>query len=1032
MSSHSNHISRRHFVGLAATASLLAPFAVRQLYGAASDTTPGATADGTVPIIFRDPTEVLICGSTLFACDLALQSARAGKKTILVMDRVNPFFEGIACLRSWVDAGAVPEILRGVAGSKVTSEEIGGRTYFNASKAALDIEDQLSQAGVGFFYNAAVTGALGHDGQLAGVVFGGKTGLFAIESAVIVDATAEATVARAAGARFAPLSGPRHYHYVADLAKPADRRALSYAATCGARVEVEIHHYFASFDVAFDSRAAGPFALAEDFARVYAASLECPWAGNEKRFRGANGFLCSGVDRLETVAGRVARFDNLLVFGPQGMTGNTQGSLVLKDPLALFHAFPQALAQTLGALRPVVAPRPEYEFLNQGIAPESAPGTGVAHSFLDPGFAEPGTTLGRMRFQPPSAAMQADVLVVGGGTSGNAATFAAAGLGLKTVCLERGLELGGANTLGGVTNLWYGNKTGAFNDYYTAMGATNDGLNAPGFYRGVTRAGARVLFDAPVTGVATQGRTLRRVYVITPFGLTAVESPHCIDATGDGAVAAWAGCGYTFGGEHDEMTLWASFAGFKPGRPEAMRPFLSPCDERSPSDTTRFILSMRRNGHVPLDSKHAPPPFYLAPRESRHIRGGTTVTYLDVLAGRRFRDGVFRAESNPDIKGLATSDAAKAGFIPTDWRALFRVTVPYSAMVPTRLDNVIIAGKAYSITHDALAVARMQRDLCVMGMVAAQAVRLATEKKVLLRDIPIQELQSVLIAKQMLKPEDIAEDDFGFRLSPEDMVKKVVSKSTMDGTLEPSAMLCLLPQAEVLAQLESLDATANPSVQRLLCFLSHPKGVDAYLTEVRRALEEPVLSSELYGGKGTDHMMPDQGYAPVSALMLGSLAQAGERRAVPLLVKLAERMPLEDAPLRWTWGYFYSLACGFERLSGPEGAAPLKRLLAGKVFAQTLSPGGGDLRGASNIVKERYNYLRMALSRALLRCGDPQGAHELVRFLDEQRVFVARAARAELCAATGQDFGFNAAAWNAWLEKNSGQIKANPLTRRFA
>ena len=1028
-----NTLSRRNFIGLASGASLLAFLNARSLYGAAADVVLNAAADGTVPITFRDQADVLICGSTLFACQLALESARAGKKTVLVMDRVNPFFEGISCLRSWVDtASTVPEIIRGVVGSAATSEAIGGRTYFNASKAAVDIEDQLSKAGVVFFYNAPVAGAIGHDGHLAGVVFGGKTGLFAIESAVVVDATEDATVARAAGARFVPLAGPRRYHYVADLAKPVDPRALTYTATNAAKVDVEIHHYFAGFDMVLDSRTTGPFALTDDFAQVYAASLECPWAGDEKRFRGANGFLCSGVDRLEATEGRVAGFDNLLVFGPQGVSGNTNGSLILKTPLALFAAFPQALTQVLGAARAVVAPRPLYAFLNHGIEPEASSPPGVAHSFLDHGFDEPGTTLGRMRFRPPAAALRTDVLVVGGGTSGNAATFAASSLGLKTVCLERGMELGGTNTIGGVTKLWFGNKTGAFKDYYAAMGATDDGTNAPGFYRGVTKAGARVLFNSAITGVATQGRMLSRVYVITPFGLTAVEASQCIDATGDGAVAAWAGCGYTFGGEHDEMTLWASFAGYRPGRQEAMRPFLSPCDERSPSDATRFILSMRRNSSMPLDCKHIPPPFYLAPRESRHIRGGTTVTYLDVLAGRRFSDGVLRAESNPDIKGLATSDAAKAGFIPTDWRRIFKVTVPYSAMIPVRLDNVIIAGKAYSVTHDALAVARMQRDLCVMGMVAAHAVRLSVDHKVVLRDIPIKELQAVLIAKQMLKPADIAADDFGFGLSPEAMVKKVVSESKMDASLEASAMLCLLPRAQTFALVEPLDATSNPAVQRLLCFLGQPKGVEAYLDDVRRALDEPVLSTELYGGEATEHMMPDQGYAPVSALMLSSLVQARERRAVPLLVKLAERMPPEGGNLRWSWGYLYSLACGFERLPCPEGGAPLKRLLAGKAFAQTIIPAGGDLRGTSNIVKERYTYLRMALARALTRCGDPAGAEQLCNFLGEARVSFARAARAELVAATGQDFAFRAEDWLQWLRQNGAQLKPNPLTKSFA
>ena len=1027
-------LRRRTFLQSIGGAAVLASAPWRSLYGAADDIALPPRADGTVAITFWEPVEVLVCGSTLFACDLAIQAARAGKRTVLVMDRVNPFYEGIACLRSWVETAAVeraPALLPHVLGNPATRETKEGRTYFNAFNAALELENQLCEAGVRFVYNAAVAGALGHAGRLAGVVFGGKTGLFAIESASVVDATAEATVARAAGARATPTPGPRRYHYVADLAQPVAPRTVRYTATNGVQVSVDIHNYFACFDLVLESRASGPFALSEDFAQVYAASLECPWVGAEKRFRGADACLASGVDRLEAPDGRVAGIDNLHVFGPQGISGHTEGSLVLQNPLALFAAFPRALTRVLATMRPVASPRPTYEFWNKGIAVDPAPASDAIHRFLDHGFAEPETTVAAIRFKPPQTVLQPDVLVVGGGTSGNAAAYACAGLGLKTVCLERGLELGGTNTIGGVTKLWFGRRTQAFDDYFKAMEAANDGRNAPGFFRGVTKAGARVLFQSTVTGVARTGRRISRIYVITPFGLTAVAAPRTIDATGDGSIAAWAGCGYTFGGEHDEMSLWASFAGYLPGRQEALRPFLSPLDERSALDTTRFILAMRRNSRAPKEAKHTPPPFFVAPRESRHIRGGKTVTFLDVLAGRRFSDGVFRMESNPDIKGLATSDAAKAGFIPTNWKTLYQVTVPYAAMIPAALDNVIIAGKAYSVTHDALSAARMQRDLCVMGLVAGEAVRLAVDKNVLLRDVPVPELQRICFAKGMLKPGEVAADDLGFGLTPEEIVRKVVTTADPDAGLPPSAMLCLLPKEQVLKLLEPHLASDQAGIHRVLCFLGARAGVENYLSAVEQALNAPVLSKELYGGTATGHKMPDQGYAPVSALMLGSLAFAREHRAVPLLAKLAGKVSFDEKDLRSSWGYFYSLACGFERLACAEGRAPLKHLLAHALFQERIVTRAGDLRTCQDTTAERLAYLRLALARALARCGDPDGLRELCGFLPEARVCFARAARVELVAATGKDFGFRAADWQTWLRQNGRKLKPNPLTASF-
>jgi hypothetical protein len=138
------------------------------LYGGAERLTLRTSTDGTISIPFTEPTEVLICGSTLFACQLALDSAARGWKTTLMIERVNPFFEGISCLRPWIDTADsehFPAVVRGVLGP-ATSEEKAGRTYFNASRAALEIEDRLAEAGVRFYYNTTVAGAVGQAGEL--------------------------------------------------------------------------------------------------------------------------------------------------------------------------------------------------------------------------------------------------------------------------------------------------------------------------------------------------------------------------------------------------------------------------------------------------------------------------------------------------------------------------------------------------------------------------------------------------------------------------------------------------------------------------------------------------------------------------------------------------------------------------------------------------------------------------------------------------------------------------------------------------
>jgi hypothetical protein len=109
------------------------------------------------------------------------------------------------------------------------------------------------------------------------------------------------------------------------------------------------------------------------------------------------------------------------------------------------------------------------------------------------------------------------------------------------------------------------------------------------------------------------------------------------------------------------------------------------------------------------------------------------------------------------------------------------------------------------------------------------------------------------------------------------------------------------------------------------------------------------------------------------------------------------------------------------------------RHVLGSVFEHSHAiKRAGDLRACQYVPGERMAYLQMALSRALLRCGDGEGAVRLCEFLDEARVCLARAARSELVAATGRDFGFDAKAWRAWLAERGADIRPNPLTKAFA
>jgi hypothetical protein len=169
-----------------------------------------------------------------------------------------------------------------------------------------------------------------------------------------------------------------------------------------------------------------------------------------------------------------------------------------------------------------------------------------------------------------------DVVVLGGGPAGMAASVAAARAGRRTLLLERYGFLGGMGTAAGVTN-FCGLHANVHGDIRQVVhGVADDllqridrlgGLNAPHALFGKTvaqaydtaaykiaaddlllSAGVDVLFHALAAGVVMEGeRKVKALLVETKSGRYAVVGRTFIDASGDGDLAAWAGVPYELG-----------------------------------------------------------------------------------------------------------------------------------------------------------------------------------------------------------------------------------------------------------------------------------------------------------------------------------------------------------------------------------------------------------------------------------------------------------------------------------------------------
>jgi hypothetical protein len=168
-----------------------------------------------------------------------------------------------------------------------------------------------------------------------------------------------------------------------------------------------------------------------------------------------------------------------------------------------------------------------------------------------------------------------EIVVLGGGPAGIAATASAARDGRRTLLVERYGFLGGMGTAAGVTN-FCGLHANVFGEIKRVVhGIADDlldridrlgGLNAPHSIFGKTLAqaydtaayklaadnlilgaGGEILFHALGAGVVMERNRIAALLVETKSGRRAILGQIFIDASGDGDLAAWAGAPFDVG-----------------------------------------------------------------------------------------------------------------------------------------------------------------------------------------------------------------------------------------------------------------------------------------------------------------------------------------------------------------------------------------------------------------------------------------------------------------------------------------------------
>jgi ribulose 1,5-bisphosphate synthetase/thiazole synthase len=395
-----------------------------------------------------------------------------------------------------------------------------------------------------------------------------------------------------------------------------------------------------------------------------------------------------------------------------------------------------------------------------------------------------------------------DVLVVGGGPAGIGAALGAAGKGANTLLIEHHAFFGGvaAWCLGMPINQMRPgskprskvhelvlDKLRAYGDQAVRVGQHQLWCNVDYLKVAVLDAldqvGCKYLVHTRAIDAVVEGGRITGVVVATKRGPAVIKAKAVVDCTGDADVAYYAGAetmkemgslspitlclnltnvtreqvrkanmgeiarkaretyplipkGWGLGKVSNSNSFYINHAGTRDmGQFDATDPVQRTQAEcQSRRQVLQMTLAMREFGGEELkEIELIGTGTQVGVRETRRVKGPYVLTEQDALSGREFDDVV----------------AWRSGFLDIGFVRLSKMKihdVPYRAILPERLDGLLMAGRCISATHVAASAGKSMGNCVATGHAAGLAAALAAKKGCLPRDLNVSQLQDALRA----------------------------------------------------------------------------------------------------------------------------------------------------------------------------------------------------------------------------------------------------------------------------------------------
>lgn len=313
--------------------------------------------------------------------------------------------------------------------------------------------------------------------------------------------------------------------------------------------------------------------------------------------------------------------------------------------------------------------------------------------------------------------------------------------------------------------------------------------------RMAAEANVGLLYHSYLIDAAKDNGRIRSIIVAGKSGRTEIFADYFVDATGDADLAVLGGCPWRLGRDSDNlcqpMTLCFRVANVDIEKYKAVRHTITPLYKEMQKqgkiknvredvlifdnivdgvlhfNSTRVV---KRNPVDPFDLTKAEieareqvfelfefmkesidgfenaqllvTASEIGVRESRMIDGEYVLTADDLVSCRRFEDSIAVGNYDIDIHNPEGSGTSHYYFPKGQY-----YSIPYRSLIPKNADNLLVAGRCISATHEAQASIRIMPIVCCLGEAAGVAASIASEDRVGVRDVDISRLRERLVKR---------------------------------------------------------------------------------------------------------------------------------------------------------------------------------------------------------------------------------------------------------------------------------------------